>query len=398
MRVLYLCYNGLMEPLGQSQVLAYLEKLAAAHRVTLVTFEKPADLARADAMAAMRARCEVAGIRWVARRYHHRPRMLATLADLAMFLATAWGEARRGGAELIHCRSYIPCFVALAIGWGLRLPFIFDMRGFWPDEMVSAGRLRQGALVYRLLKRAEGLCLRRAAAVVSLTEAAAAHLAARDGPGRARHVVIPTCVDVERFRPRPGRDPAAAPVLFGTTGTVVGGWFRLDWLFAFWSAALAEFGDIRFRIVSRDSPETIRQAGAAWPDVLARLEIGGREHARMPAAVAEFDVAALFYLSGFSEIARCPTRMGEMLACGCPVVANDSAGDVGAIIGRYRVGVVVPENTPEAMRRAAIELAALLGDPGLAERCRAAAENWFALGKGVARYDRLYRQVGETGD
>jgi len=396
MRVLYLSYNGLLEPLGQSQVLAYLEKLAAAHRITLITFEKPSDLAREADMAAMRARCSAAGIRWVARRYRHRPRMLATLADLAIFLATAFREARRGRAELIHARSYIPCFVALAVGWLLRIPFIFDMRAFWPDEMVSAGRLGAGSAVYRLLKRAETLCIRRAAAVVTLTEAAAAHLSRLDGLGhdRVTYAVVPTCADTGRFLPRPGRT-TEAPRLFGTTGTVVGGWFLLDWLFAFWSAALDQFPHSRFRIVSRDPPEAIRVASAPWPRVLERLEIAARAPAEMPAEVAGFDVAAMFFTADFSKLGSCPTRMGEMLACGCPVVANDAVGDVGGIIRRYRVGVVVAENSAAEMQRAVADLAALLADPELPARCRAAAEDWFSLDKGVEKYDRLYRLISE---
>lgn len=395
MRVLYLCYTGLMEPLGQSQVLGYLEKLAAHHRITLVSFEKPADLAREDALAEMRARCEAAGIRWVARRYHHRPRTLATLRDLAVLLATAFGEARRGRAGVIHARGYIASFAALAVGGLLRRPFIFDMRAFWPDEMVSAGRLKPGSLLYRLLKRAELTLLKRAAAVVSLTEAAVAHLSGRDGLGhdRVTYAVIPTCADTARFQPRPDRFSGRAPHLFATTGTVVGGWFLLDWLFGFWAAALVRFPEIRFRIASRDPAGAIRAAGAAWPQVLERLDIVGRAPAEMPAAVAEFDVAALFFIDDVSEIARCPTRMGEMLACGCPVVANDSVGDVGAIIRRFRVGVVVRENSAAELARAVAELDALLRDPGLARRCRDAAEEWFSLEKGAARYDRLYRQV-----
>ena len=39
--VLYISYDGMLEPLGQSQVvLAYLEKLAPGRRIHLISFEK----------------------------------------------------------------------------------------------------------------------------------------------------------------------------------------------------------------------------------------------------------------------------------------------------------------------------------------------------------------------
>src|SRR5688500_3495796 len=42
LNILYLSYDGMTDPLGQSQVLPYLGGLAkAGHRIALVSFEKP---------------------------------------------------------------------------------------------------------------------------------------------------------------------------------------------------------------------------------------------------------------------------------------------------------------------------------------------------------------------
>ena len=41
--LLYLAYDGMLEPLGQSQVLAYLERLAAERPIHLLSFEKAED-------------------------------------------------------------------------------------------------------------------------------------------------------------------------------------------------------------------------------------------------------------------------------------------------------------------------------------------------------------------
>jgi len=38
---LYLTRNGLLEPLGQSQVIAYLRGLSQNYKITLITYEKP---------------------------------------------------------------------------------------------------------------------------------------------------------------------------------------------------------------------------------------------------------------------------------------------------------------------------------------------------------------------
>jgi glycosyltransferase involved in cell wall biosynthesis len=392
MNVVYLSYTGLAEPLGQSQVLAYLRGLSGRHRITLVTFEKPADLADTAAMTALRDLCGKHGIHWVPRRYHHRPRLLATAWDLAVFAFTAFRQARNAQADVVHARGNIPAFVALGLRRVLNVPCIFDMRAFWPEEMVTAGRLERNSVMFRLLTWGEWLCLRRADAVVVQTQAAADHLQHETLGDLAKLHVIPTCVDLERFhcaQPETSRRP---PVI-GSVGSVSSGWFRLDWLMAFLHACAGIWPDAKFHVVTRDEPASIASAAervGLGPD---RLRVESRAPGEMPQAFARLDAVAMFFEPGLAKLASCPTRMGEALACGLPVVANAGVGDVAGIIRRYGVGVVVEDATAPSMRRAAAELVRLLEDPELARRCREAAEAWFSLEAGVAAYHALYREI-----
>jgi len=43
-RVLFISYDGMAEPLGQSQVISYLEKLADENQIHVISFEKPIDI------------------------------------------------------------------------------------------------------------------------------------------------------------------------------------------------------------------------------------------------------------------------------------------------------------------------------------------------------------------
>ena len=47
-KTLYLTRNGLMEPLGQSQVLSYLRGLSHDYEITVISHEKAEDLEHAD--------------------------------------------------------------------------------------------------------------------------------------------------------------------------------------------------------------------------------------------------------------------------------------------------------------------------------------------------------------
>src|SRR5215207_4209107 len=79
LRCLYISYLSLDDPLVHSQVVAYLEGLAArGHTVHLLTFDTPLT---ADRKEQLRADLERRGITWHSRRYHKRPSLLATVYD-----------------------------------------------------------------------------------------------------------------------------------------------------------------------------------------------------------------------------------------------------------------------------------------------------------------------------
>jgi len=173
---LYLTRNGLLEPLGQSQVMGYLKGLSEDYQITLITFEKPEDLADTQAMAKANADCEAHGIDWRPKRFRRRPRLIAPAWSMFEMFWSALQAARRGEAQLIHARSYLPAAASWTVFRLTGTPFIFDMRALWPEELITAGSLQRGSIIHRALTYLEKVCLRDAGAVVSLTDAAVGYL------------------------------------------------------------------------------------------------------------------------------------------------------------------------------------------------------------------------------
>ena len=80
MRVLYVSYDGALDPLGASQVVPYLLGLGARGvSINLLTFEKPARWGQTAAREEMQRRVEARGIRWRPLKYHKSPRLAGTL-------------------------------------------------------------------------------------------------------------------------------------------------------------------------------------------------------------------------------------------------------------------------------------------------------------------------------
>jgi len=395
---LYISYDGLLEPLGQSQVLPYVEGLAdTGIAFILLTFEKPADLARTAEVARLRERLAGRDIRWVLLRYHKTPSVPATAWDILCGALTAAWLAWRVGVRVIHCRSYVPGLMALVARAASRARFIFDMRGFWPEERVEGGLWPPDSRVFRLAKRVERRLLGAADAVIVFTEQARQILlngAYRDAlSSRARVAVIPCCVDLARFAAPNAwetRPPPSGPRTLVYAGSV-GTWYMLPEMLDFYLTVRTRDPELRLLILNRGSHDVIARAiaaaGAAGVSVVASTPDD------VPGHLGRAWAGISFIRPVFSKKGAFPTKLGEYLAAGLPVIINAGIGDTDALVAASRVGAVVERFAREEYLTKWDALVAMTADAGLRGRCRETARHTLALAHGVARYEEVFRSL-----
>ncbi len=392
LRVLYISYTGLLDPLGQGQVLQYVLALARVHHMTLLTFEKPERLEAEDDVGDLEARCRSAGIDWHRLVYHRRPGIPATLYDMAAGMRLGLRLARQADVQIVHARSYVAGIMALAVKRATGARFLFDMRGFWPDERADSGLWSRNSMRYRVMKRIEGRLLRSADHVVSLTHSGAEALRAfEDIRGRMPPVsVIPTCTNLDLFRPGPSKRGQNAGFVLGYVGSA-GSWYMFDDVARAVRLLFAVRGDARFKIVNAGEHDAIRAKLRAAGVDLARVDLMAVPFARVAAEIQDMDAGIFFIQPYWSKRASCPTRMGEFLGCGKPCLANAGVGDVADLLDGTGTGIVVDRFDDATLGEALSRLIILADAPDISDRCRAAAETHCSLSDGVESYKRAYR-------
>jgi glycosyltransferase involved in cell wall biosynthesis len=410
-RVLYISYDGMLEPLGESQVVAYLERLADRAAITLLSFEKPADLADTARVAAMRERLGRAGITWIGRSYTKRPPVLSTAFDIirGCLVARRWARqqppATRGQpAGIAHARGYVPALIALHLKRAFAARFLFDMRGFWVDEKVEAGHWPAGGLLFRTGKWCERRFFAEADAIVSLTAAGVREFP-KLGDVRAGVpvVVIPTCADLDRFQPA-AHDGAAADDQrrreLGLEGAVVAGcvgtlsnWYLREATLAYLAWMARRFTHMKALIVTREDHDRLRADAARAGLPADRLVLTRAPFEDMPALMRLMDLGVFFIRVCFSKRASAATKLAEFLGCGVPVVINDGIGDSGDLVRTHDVGVALSDTSAEAFDASEGRLRSLLADRDVARRCRSLALDAFSLTRGVEAYAILYTQL-----
>jgi glycosyltransferase involved in cell wall biosynthesis len=395
-RVLYVVYWGAAEPLGQSLVIPTIRRLSSLGVVTtLVTFEKSRDLENRLERQRIRDELASAGIEWIPLRYHKRPKWPATFFDTANGTARGVVAGLKNSVQVVHGRTFIGGIIGRCIAALIRKPFIYHNEGFYPDEQVDGGVWRNGSPAHRLARSIERHLYATARGLIALSRRACATLGALpEVKRRATPVVlVPSCVDLDRFRwrgPRPWRTGEELRLAY--VGSI-GERYVFERVAELVARGLAQGLDIRLRVLTPAEPRHVDGILVRHGISSGRYTVARVPYAEMPIELANNHAGVMVLTQGLSEYGCSPTKVGEYWAVGLPVVITPNISDSDEIIARERVGVVISGERPACYERALNELVQLLQDEDLAHRCRAAAERHYALVSAADRQASLYRQL-----
>jgi glycosyltransferase involved in cell wall biosynthesis len=391
--ILYISHDGILEPLGQSQVLGYLKRLAVGRHIHLISYEKSEDWAEKVERKQLMCDIAAAGIVWHPLRYHKRPSVLATAWDIVCGIVLGLWLVLRHRLGIVHARSYVPAVMALSLKYLTGVRYIFDMRGFWADERVDGGLWPSQGILFRVAKDFERRFLMNADHVVSLTHAGVRemqefhYLQACMPPV----TVIPTCADLTRFKPflcNPVRDR----FVLGYVGSV-GLYYLFDEVVACFALLLRMQPNALLLILNRGEHAYIRERlfTAGIPD--SAVELTMASHVEVPTQMSRMNAGIFFIKPVFSKKASAPTKLAEFLGCGIPCLGNTGVGDMAEVLEGERVGVALESFNETSMTAALQQLLQLVSDPATSARCVAAAHRHFSLDTGVSLYDRVYEQL-----
>ncbi len=391
--ILYISYDGMLEPLGQSQVLAYLKHLAVDRCIHIISFEKPEDWANVTERDRITQDIAATSIVWHPLRYHKQPSAVATAWDIICGITLGLWLVLRHRLCIVHARSYVPSVMALALKRLTGVKYIFDMRGFWADERVDGGLWSRSGQMFRVAKGFERHFLLAADYVVSLTHAGVDEMQHFDYlQGRMPAIsVIPTCADLTRFKPLP-RASICSEFVLGYVGAV-GLYYLFDEVVACFAQLLSIQPNARFLIVNRGQHAYILERLTAGGVPGSSVELTSATHAEVPQQMSRMDAGIFFIKPVFSKQASAPTKLAEFLGCGIPCLGNAGVGDMAEVLEGEQVGVAIRSFDAVSRSVALQQLLQLVANSDTSARCVSAAQKYFSLDEGVRSYDKIYREL-----
>lgn len=405
--MLYISYDGMTDPLGQSQVLPYLSGLSKlGYTFHLISAEK------SDRFNQYRSEiekiCENAGISWHPLTYHNRPPVFGTLFDILRIYRTAIRIYKTTPFRLVHCRSYIPSFIGIWLKHRYNIPFLFDMRGFWVNEKEDGKvwNLKNPvfSLIFRFMKAREKTFFNEADAVISLTNSAIPEIRkifTQDHQHIPIHV-IPCCVDTDFFDPERVkkdilenhrkklhiREEDFVISYLGSIST----WYLPEEMLRFFKVLLSIKPTAKFLIITTEDPVYIQKLAEITEVPLSNLIITSASRTEVREKLLLSQASIFFIKPAYSKIASSPTKLGELLSLGIPVICNSGIGDTDEIIRKSEAGIICSHFDDQSYLEVINKMLHATGHED-SQRLRSTAESLFSLKKGVNSYETVYKNL-----
>lgn len=401
-KVIYLSYDGMTDPLGQSQVIPYLKGLAVAgHQIMIVSAEKKDHFKKLGKKIA--STLKTAGIWWNPVEYSNPIPVYSQWMNYRRMLKESFRLQEEHHLDIVHCRSYIPSLIGLRLRRHFGARFIFDMRGFWADERREGRIWNLKNPVYRYayhyFKKKEKQFLQESDAIVSLTENAKTEILSWNGirivPEKIS--VIPCCTDLAFFSQatinaekkialKKELGIAERDFILSYSGSI-GTWYLLDEMLQFFKVLLKEKPSAKFLFITPEAAKTILAAASRFQIEHSLLIIRSASRNEMPLFLSLSNASIFFIKNTFSKKASSPTKMGELMSMGIPVICNSGIGDVDQVINETQSGIVLKELNEEQYKTGA---KTLLETTFSAQELRKSAEKFFSLQEGIQDYQKIY--------
>jgi glycosyltransferase involved in cell wall biosynthesis len=405
-KILFISYDGMTDPLGQSQVIPYLAALSKrGYQFTILSCDKPEKYkAHKEIVEELMQNIPV---NWVTLPYHKNPPVLSSVYDFIKLKQKAVALHAIHKFDMMHTRPGLPQLVALHLKKKLGIKYLNDIRGFWADERVDGGMwdLKNPLykIVYNFFRRKEDDCVKVADYNTCLTYRGKQEILKwATVPQPVKVDVVPCSVDLELFDPatintklkeqyKKELGISDGDFIISYLGSI-GGWYLTNEMMQFCELLLQKRDDAKFLFISNNNHEDIIDAAKKYNIPADKIIVKFASRNQVPVLLSFSSYSLFFIKPCYSKLSSSPTKHGEIMAMGIPVIANSGVGDVKEIIEKYEAGFVLDTFT-EAEMKTVVDKVAAAETNFDSNKIRAGATDFYNLDKTVQTYAEVYKKI-----
>ena len=274
------------------------------------------------------------------------------------------------------------------------------MRGFWADERVDGKIWSLKNIIYKKIynyfKSIEKEFLQFSDYTISLTENGKKVILSWNLPNQSKIKVIPCCTDENLFKTKNIQNLRAElgfnkdDFIISYVGSI-GTWYMLDEMLDFFKCLQIKKTNAKFFFITKDDPQLILEKVKSKRIEISNIKIQPSSREMMPSYIAVSNFSIFFILPVFSKKASSPTKMGEIMNLGIPIICNSGVGDVDKIMEKSMPELLVKEFSNKEYERV-IDLITNNYKPNQ-KTIIETSHSYYSLEKGIEKYKEVYKEI-----
>lgn len=404
-RILFISYDGMTDPLGQSQVIPYLQGLTKfGFHFTILSCEKSGAFEKNKDQ--VNASLKNYPIEWVTIPYHKTPPVFSSIYDVWQLWKKASQLHSKQQYNLVHTRPGVTALIGIWLKKKYNVKFLNDIREFYADSRVDGGMWNKNQFFYRTIynyfKKKESEALLVNDGIVCLTHAAEKIIKSMpEYKAEIPFEVIPCSADMDLFDPEKITEItkrqlkkqlgiAENDVVVTYLGSV-GGWYLTDEMMQCFKVICDKIQNIKFLFISPHQHVLIRGKALHWGLQANQVITVHAKRNEVPVYLSLSSFSLFFIKPCYSKLSSSPTKHGEIMAMGIPVISNSGVGDVKEIIKDTRSGFTIDTFNEESF--AAIAEFINIERRTEGNQIRIAGIQYYGLVQAVEKYRKIYNKI-----
>ncbi len=389
-KALYFSYDGLLDPLGQSQIVPYVLAISAAgHSLTIVSYEKVERTK--EQIKLLEVKLQKNGINWVCLKFRSGKFWAIKRFISGVFVIRKLCTSIQ--PDFMHLRGLVPA-VIFQLSYST-VPSLYDFRGFALGEWLDIEKITQSSLVYRVLSRLDRNAVKSASGLVVLEESAKRLLKETYDVPNVPLKVIRTCTDVKMYKKQKNmhkhKRNAVHFVFLGGAKFP----YRPDLALMLMEKMIEHGVDCNIDFINKGDRGIIEKAIDLTGVSKEKVRILACEHSEIPNILAAYDCGIVMVETSHWRRVCSPTKMGEYLASGLPVISLEGIEAIDEL--SERTVCVTTVRSEELLGHfhegRARQILSFIKSIEVNQRCRTLANEEFNLEMAKNLYVELYSEM-----
>ncbi len=390
---LYITYDGLLDPLGNSQILPYLEGLSdSGFKLIVLSFEKTDRTNKL--IDELNKRLKSKNITWIYLAF--KKQFLGYFRRILKSCYLLNKTLKNKNIILFHTRGILTAIIYFICR--LKCPFIYDIRAF-AGEYIDCGRVKSNSIFAYSLIFFEKFLINLSSGIIVLDKSGSLFLKKNFKRLKAEIKVIPTCTNFKDFpiidkRFEENNKEYYKFVFLGGAKFP----YRPDLALIFIKKLLENNINCKIDFINERDQDDIRKVCNDLNIPIENYDIFSLPQKEVPSYLVNYHSGFIFNTSGEWRKMSSPTKLGEYLAAGLHIISLSGIEVINRLSKKEPNSFDILEEINFEKKLSEKKLKKILvkiKDKFVSTNSRKLAEKYFDISIANKHYKNLYIELSE---